>query len=113
MRELGRLGVHHDQAAPGERVEHRAGVGPLALRQARAQLGQGNPAPGGPAVLARGGHPPEQVPGELLPLVRQLAGDRLGAGLDRPGDPARALVAGPGKLLAVAVLPGQGQSLGD
>ena len=64
-------GAEHHQPAPGERVEHRGGLGPLVLRMARTQLGAGHRTAGRPAVMAHGGHPPEHVPRDRLLVLRQ------------------------------------------
>ena len=116
VRDLGPVSVQDQQAAVGKGLEHGGDLRPLALGQADVQVGTGHGPARGPAIGTQHRHPPQDVPGDYLLVRGQRLVGGLGTDLDGPGHPgslARALVAPLGQLVALAVLPGQQQGLGQ
>ncbi len=113
MRDLGHVGPQDQQVAPGEGAQHRVDARPLVLGMPRLQVGPGQRAADGTAIVSHDRQLPQYVPRDRFLVRGQPVVDGLGADFDRPRDPARGVVAAGGQPPVVASGPGGHHGLGE
>ena len=109
--DLDGIPVQDQQAAAGEGLEHSVYRAPGGIAPSGGQVGPEHSAAGEPTIQADQDQSLKDLPGDLLPSVRQGPIHRLSAELDAAGDSAGIAISRYGQAVTVTLPPGQHHGL--